>query len=379
MAKKYRVGVDLSSASRVGDSPGTATHVFEQVSALMKIDVPWEWAPVAQRADNPLVDICARWNPSIVPGRSVSRWTTIALGREWYRRGCDLGFATATYVPWFGLPVVVNIFDAGMYTKEYQQTWNSSGQGWNLRLIKTLGTYAVWKSKRIFMDSNYWKKILLSHFPTLAQKAVVVPCGVRAPLPLINKKPDWIDHSIKEYFLYVGGFSDNKNQSALLKVWKRLQLAHNPCPALVLVGPCREDYKKQRIDPLLKELPRSAEVILPGVISDQDLAWAYQHALGYIQPSFMEGFGMPIIEAMSYGIPVACSDTTSLPETAGNAGFLFSPYEVESVYDAVVALWKDNALRERLCVEGRRRSEMFTWKKHAHTIAAEIKTILSTL
>jgi glycosyltransferase involved in cell wall biosynthesis len=266
-----------------------------------------------------------------------------------------------------------------MFTEEYRKTWISSGMGWNFRLIKTLGTFAVWKSKRLFIDSLYWKKLLLQRFPLLGKKAVVIPCGMQEPSPPVTKKPSWVSNFIKDYFLYVGVFSDNKNQFRLLEVWKQLQETYDSCPALILIGPCREDYNNQRINPIFKQLPRKAEVILPGAVSDEDLAWAYQNALGYLQPSFMEGFGMPIIEAMGYGIPVACSDTTSLPETAGGASLLFSPHDTDSICDTVMALWKDGALRQRLTVEGRRRSLLFTWEKHALSIAAEIEKVLTDL
>jgi glycosyltransferase involved in cell wall biosynthesis len=126
-------------------------------------------------------------------------------------------------------------------------------------------------------------------------------------------------------------------------------------------------------------LPRPEEVILPGVVSHNDLAWAFQNALAYIQPSFMEGFGMPIIEAMSYGLPVTCSDTTCLPATAGGAALLFTPDQPHSISKRLLELWKDTALREELRKKGLARASEFTWTRHANVVALAIEDSLRNI
>jgi glycosyltransferase involved in cell wall biosynthesis len=374
--QKFRVGIDLAPASRMKISPGTAVHVLHQVTALMKMDVPWEWVPVAESPENPLLDITSRWDPSILAGKSVWRRATFPLAAEWKRRGCNLGFATAFFVPWMGIPVVANFFDAGMFTEHYANTWKSGGRGWSFRLIKTLGSYAVRRSQKLFTDSEYWKKILLQRLPPGSEKVVVAPCGVKPPSPCVEKTPDWALTLLKPYFLYVGVFSDNKNQCGLLEAWKRLQAAHPDFPSLVLIGPHAADYYSARIAPLVASMPRPQEIVIPGVVSNDDLAWAYQHTLGYFQPSYMEGFGIPIIEAMSYGVPVACSDSTSLPETAGGASLLFAPDDPETICRAAESLWRDASLRAKLSQQGRERSAIFTWENHARIVAEGIESVL---
>jgi glycosyltransferase involved in cell wall biosynthesis len=187
----------------------------------------------------------------------------------------------------------------------------------------------------------------------------------------------WAKGLKQPYFVYVGTFSENKNQRRVLEAWAALQKVHPQLPALVLAGPCPEDYRKAVIGPALANLPRAAEVLLPGRISNEDLAWAYGNALGVLQPSIAEGFGLPIIEAMSLGVPVVCSNTTSLPETAGGAARLFDPFHPTSIGEAVLELWQDAALRERLSTQGRERSRAFTWRQSAEKIAAEIERQLS--
>ena len=374
---QWRVGVDLGPASRLKESPGTAVHVSRQLAALFKLDVPWEWVPVAESLGNPLLNEFAHWNPSIVAGKSYWRRALFSVGSEWQRRGCHLGFATAFFAPWRGIPVMTNFFDAGMFTKEYARSWSTSGKGWDFRLIKALGTHALRRSQKLFVDSEYWRDFLLERFPSWGKKVIVTPCGVERPRAIINTIPSWASSLQRPFFLYVGTFSDNKNQVRLIELWTQHQSIYADLPALVLLGPCSDSYREARIDPALKKLPRPQEVLLPGLVSDDDLAWAFQHALAYLQPSFMEGFGMPVIEAMSYGLPVACSDTTSLPETAGGASLLFTPGDLSSIGESVLTLWRDESVRETLRNKGYERASQFTWQNNAQIIAEQMEGYLT--
>jgi len=189
-------------------------------------------------------------------------------------------------------------------------------------------------------------------------------------------RPPWSALLHRPFFLFAGAFSDNKNQFRLIELWARLQALHADLPALVLLGPCSDSYRQACIDPALRKLPRPNDVFLPGLVSDDELAWAFQNAMAYLQPSFMEGFGMPIIEAMSYGLPVACSDSTSLPGTAGGAAILFTPDQLDSIGESVMALWQDASLREDLRQRGLARASEFTWGKNAVIVASNIELIL---
>lgn len=375
----WNVGIDLGPASRLQQSPGTAVYVTDQLTALFKLDVPWNWIPVAESTDNPLLDQVKGWNPSIITGKSYWRRAVFSVGNEWQKRGCDLGFATAFFTPFSGIPVVTNFFDAGMFTEEYARTWASSGKGWNFKLIKTLGIHALWRSKRLFICSQYWKEYLLNRFPKYGDKIIVTPCGVEPPQLNPLPTPALAASLHRPFFLFAGAFSDNKNQFRLIEIWARLQAEYPDFPSLILTGPCSNSYRQERIEPALRLLPRPEEVILPGVVSHDDLAWAFQNALAYIQPSFMEGFGMPIIEAMSYGLPVACSDTTCLPVTAGGAALLFTPDQPHSISERLLNLWKDTALREELRKKGLARASEFTWARHANIVALAIEDSLRTI
>ncbi len=98
-------------------------------------------------------------------------------------------------------------------------------------------------------------------------------------------------------------------------------------------------------------------------ISDDDLNGLYRAADCFVLPSRIEGFGLPVLEAMRHGTPVACSNRTALPEVAGEAALLFDPDDQQAVTGAVRRLLEDAALRAELSERGRRRSRLLTWDR----------------
>ena len=181
----------------------------------------------------------------------------------------------------------------------------------------------------------------------------------------------------RPFVLYAGAFSENKNQRRLIQAWDSLRRRHEQMPGLVLIGPSPPDYLKEVIEPLRAQSHRPDEIILPGFVSADEVAWAFWHAHAYIQPSFAEGFGMPVIEAMSCDLPVACSDSTSLPEVAGGAAVLFDPTDVTDMAKALEVIVFDDVRRAALQAAGRVRAKTFTWERHAEIVAGRIREELA--
>lgn len=368
---RLKVGIDLAPA--LFPAPGTARHVTEQARALFALDVPWEWVPLVQSSANPLAAEFAHLRPVVVPGRSIWRRATFSVGPAWQRAGCALGFATAYFVPWTGIPVVANFFDSNTF--EFPQTWIDSGRRWNYLLIHGLSHYALRRSRKLFVNSQYCIDVLRRHVPGVADKLVLAPPGITPPRPAPATPPPSAPG--RPYILHVGVFSENKNQRRLIEAWALLQARHPDFPSLVLVGACADDYRAAKIEPVLARLPRRHEVLLAGKVPDEELAWWYRNALAYVQPSFAEGFGLPVAEAMSYGLPVACSNTTSLPEVAGDAAVLFDPAKVAQLAQTMETLAWDAGLRSGLVERGAKRWERFSWTANAALIARELERELA--
>jgi glycosyltransferase involved in cell wall biosynthesis len=190
-------------------------------------------------------------------------------------------------------------------------------------------------------------------------------------------RPAILARTRKPYCLFVGIFSENKNQRRLIEAWAQWQQDDPEAPLLVLVGRCDADYRNSIILPAWQRAPRPEEIILTDFLTNEEVSWCYRHASLYLQPSFSEGFGLPVIEAMSYGVPVAASATSSLPEIGGDAAAYFEPASVESILKVIRDLWGDAQKREMMVKRGETRPKIFTWEKNAQAVATHIEAVLA--
>ena len=164
--------------------------------------------------------------------------------------------------------------------------------------------------------------------------------------------------------LYVGGISPHKNLERLLRAAKRVREPWH----LVLVG----DYSNDSFFSSCKEvveLSRGLNIVdrvtFTGYIPDADLVVLYNLATMLVLPSLSEGFGLPAIEAMACGLPVAASNRGSLPEVVGEAGLLFDPSSEGEIADAIARLLGDELLRHEISRKAQERAKLFSWKNGA--------------
>ena len=368
------VCIDIGPAT--SPAPGTARFVQEQCSALLKLDVPWKWRLLSDSPDNLVFRSFSHLDRVVIPGRS--RWRRAAFSLQRETKGADLVFGSAYFVPWWGPPSVANFFDSNIY--EHFSTWVASGRLLNALLLRVLCDLCVLRARKLFVLSEYCAAYLRRRFPSAASKFVVIPPGCPAPASQpVGHRPTWAGNLDGPFLLYVGTFSENKNQRRLIEAYIQLQTLGRELPTLVVIGPCDDDFRNRFISTAISKSSNPAAIILPGRVSDEDLAWAYYNAASYIQPSIAEGFGLPVVEAMSYGLPVACSNTTSLPETAGGAALLFDPLSTGSIGGAIESMCFDVKLRGELKRLGDQRWREFTWQNNASQLATEIEKTLSGL
>lgn len=165
-----------------------------------------------------------------------------------------------------------------------------------------------------------------------------------------------------DYILSVASLLPHKNLDRLSESFGLLtsKIKHQ----LVLVGMkghalniIREVIKGKNI--------KQERVILLGYVSDNELVALYRNASLFVLPSFFEGFGIPLVETMSFGCPIAASDRTSIPEVVGDAGILFNPENPEAIAEAIYSVLCDERLKDDLVKKGYERAKMFSWEKMA--------------
>ena len=158
--------------------------------------------------------------------------------------------------------------------------------------------------------------------------------------------------------LHVGAVQTRKNILRLVEAFER---DAGSDWRLVLAGSA--GYGAAGILKRIAESPARTRIEVTGFVNDVQLGSLYAQASIFAFPSLDEGFGMPILEAMSAGIPVMCSSTSALPEVAGKAALLVDPLSTEEIGDAMRRLMQSRSLREELVRKGLRRASAFTWEK----------------
>jgi glycosyltransferase involved in cell wall biosynthesis len=155
----------------------------------------------------------------------------------------------------------------------------------------------------------------------------------------------------------------HKNLARLIEAIPQLDVT------LVLPGSATEHEEELRR--LAADLGVAGRVVFPSWLEQEQLEGLYALAACFVLPSFEEGFGLPVLEAMARGTPVCCSATSSLPEVAGDAALLFDPASTEAIRDAIDRVLADRELAARLAARGLERAAAFTWRRTAEaTVAA---------
>jgi glycosyltransferase involved in cell wall biosynthesis len=165
------------------------------------------------------------------------------------------------------------------------------------------------------------------------------------------------------YFLYVGKLQAHKNLNRLVRAFAQYRLESRSQVKLVLVG--RKQGNSDGLDEAIEEVGLRSEVIQPGYVSADLLPVLYSGARAFLFPSLWEGFGIPLVEAMSCGTPVLTSNVTCLPEIAEGAAVIVDPYSVESIAEGICALDGSTQLRETLIAKGFARARQFSWENCA--------------
>jgi glycosyltransferase involved in cell wall biosynthesis len=160
----------------------------------------------------------------------------------------------------------------------------------------------------------------------------------------------------------------------LLQAFSLLKERHHIPHKLAIAGP--QGWMQEDLPRVISELKLDNEVVFTGFVPDEILNVLYNETTLLVYPSMHEGFGLPPLEAMAAGCPVAVSRVSSLPEVVGEAGRYFDPLEVEEIARTVLTVLESNDLRLRLSELGRRRSGEFSWKKAARATFALYKELL---
>jgi glycosyltransferase involved in cell wall biosynthesis len=299
-------------------------------------------------------------------------WTQWRLPLDLYlsKNPPDLFFSPSHYSPRFSpIPTVSSIMDLSYFHYPDQFTPK------DLYQLKNWTAYSVKKATKIITISHFSKKEIQKFYKIPTSKITVAHLASDHPLkpPTNKQKQDLLKKfSIqKPFFLYLGTLKPNKNIPFLIRSFHSFS-QKNPAYQLVIAGKKGWHYKD--IFQTVKDLKLQKKVIFTDFISEKEKWTLLSLTQAFILPSLYEGFGIPVLEAMSIGTPVICSNNSSLPEVSGESALTFNPSSSQELKKAMQKITNPKVW-EKYSHLGPFQTQKFSWTKTARTVLRALKSV----
>ena len=250
------------------------------------------------------------------------------------------------------------------------------------RLKKAFSDKIIYQAAGIVTISEHTKKDVLNYYNIDPEKIRVIYSGVHERF-FCNPTKEEIKQVLDkyklstEYLLYVGGIDPRKNILNLLKSIKYLNTNASIKIPLALVGKLSNQSEYDKLQRLIKQLKIRNLIFEPGYIEENDLPLVYTGAQAFIFPSFYEGFGLPVLQAMAAGTPVITTELSSIPEIAGNAVIYVDPEKPESIASGIEQVLTDGSLRDSLITKGKIQAEKFSWESTITNLLSFYRDLIS--
>jgi glycosyltransferase involved in cell wall biosynthesis len=227
---------------------------------------------------------------------------------------------------------------------------------------------AIKRADHICAISEFTRQTLIERMDVPPEKVTAIPLAAD-PIFTIDGQPE-VDRALLRkhglqpggYFFFPGHTWHHKNHRTAIAALRILRDKYGLTPALICTGGARE--AQPAIEQQIVEGGLQNQVRSLGYLPHGDLPTLYRGAAGLLFPSLFEGFGMPVLEAMACGCPVVCSNTSSLPEIAGDAALLADPNDAEAFADGLARLLCEDDLRAELRERGLAQAARFSWRRH---------------
>lgn len=268
--------------------------------------------------------------------------------------------------------VALAIYDMGfMDHPEYTQAVN-------LAYLQRFCPPSIRRADVIITISEFTKQRILHWFPDLTAPIVVTPippASLDRNAPSLSPRLQELGVRAGEYILFLSTIEPRKNIQNLVRAYALLEPKLRSKYALVLAG--GKGWKDEAIRAEIAELQvKGVNILMTGYVSDDEKEALYASATGFTLPSHYEGFGMPVLEAMRYDIPVAISDLPIFHEAAGDAALYFDQNDPAAIAASLTTLVTDNHERKRLVTLGKQQLASFSWPRNAKAILTAFEDIL---
>ena len=401
------IGIDASRAN-LKRKTGTEWYSFYLIKNLARIDKENKYLLYLNEPASPELESAVKDNPNftfkLLKWPFQSFWTLGRLTLEMIWRRPDVLFIPAHTMPLvYGRKTVNTIHDIAFMRDNslYRSLGVKTNGSFSKKVINalvylfTLGRYrsqsldyldwstkfALKKAKKIITVSNFTKKEILNIYPkTKAEKIKVIHNGYNDNLYKVNNDQAQIKAVLEKYdleqpyFLYVGRIEKKKNTPALIEALAILRYSQPEIKEkLVLIGDASFGFDEVKY--VIEEFNLNNDVYMPGWVDEADMPYIFNGASAFIFPSKHEGFGIPLLQAMACGLPVAASDIPVFREVAGEAILYFNHHDSRAIAEAMAKLALNQELKNDLRERGLAWVKNFSWEKCARETLKEITDI----
>ena len=369
------IGIDASRAARA-ERTGTEAYSFHLIRALLDAAPQHRFRLYSDRT-LPRELAAPHAEPRVRPFPRL--WTHVRLSAEMLTGPPDVLFVPAHVVPLIHPRTVVTVHDLGY--RYFPQAHPLLA-----RLYLDLSTrWSVCAAAHIIADSRATQEDLVRHYAVPRARVTVAYPGRdesvgRIGDPAVIEAVSRRYGITSDYALYIGTLQPRKNLVRLVQAFSKLnsqapERAGGKLSNLTLVLAGSQGWLYDEIFAEVKRLGLEGRVLFTGRVADEDKAALMSGATMLVFPSLYEGFGLPVVEAMQCGTPVICSNTSSLPEVAGDAALLVDPLDVDALAQAMLRLIQDADLRRTLTERGYVQARKFSWQACASGVLSALESV----
>ena len=262
-------------------------------------------------------------------------------------------------------PAVVSVMDLSYI--HFPETFKKN----DLYQLTKWTKYSVRKAKKVITISQSSKDDIIKYYKIPEKKVKVVHLGLKE-ISMEKASKDLKEFGItKKFILFVGTLQPRKNIARLIEAFAQLPKDLRDDHQLVIIGKKGWLYEEILESPVKFDVEK--DVVFLDYVTDEDLPMFYRNAQVYVLPSLYEGFGLPILEAMRYGCPVAASNTSSLPEAGGDSAIYFDPEDANDISRTIQKILTDKILSEKMIEKGKVHYKKFTWEKAAQEVLSVVE------
>lgn len=289
-------------------------------------------------------------------------WTQIRFSLEMLFHPVDVLFVPAHTVPLIHAKNTIVTIHGLEY--EFCPEAYSSWQRFYMRFV--IKNSCRWARKIIAVSENT-KRDLMKLYGVPEEKVKVIYEGISTSQDSDYPRPNLSD---KRYFLFVGRLEERKNIIGIVEAFDTLKKKYKITQKLILVG--KFGFGGEKIESKIRNSEYKSDIILTGYASDEDKHYLLANADAFMFPTFYEGFGLPILEAQSMGVPVITSNVSSTPEVAGSGAVLVDPNDPDAIAEAAHKIISDESSRGYIIEKGYENIKRFSWKKCAEEVSSII-------